>query len=69
MEWVKPIVQVEREIRERGMFMLVDPRGMKLQFFGYNQATVNRERDALRGRSQEMVKYLIALASAKGETT
>ena len=71
VEWVKPIDQVEADIRRRGVFMLVDVRGRKLKFFGYNRdyANINRLMDSLKGRTDEMVKYLIARARAKGETT
>jgi hypothetical protein len=70
MEWVKPIVQVEREIRERGMFMLVDPSNNRIMFYGYKRSTADISRiiDSLKGRSQELGKFLIALSSAKGET-
>lgn len=70
MEWVKPIDQVELEIRQKGVFLLADPVIGKLWFFGFkDQPTVNRMIDALRGRSVEMGKFLIARARAEGETT
>jgi hypothetical protein len=71
VEWVKPIDQVEADIRRNGVFLLVDVRNRKLKFFGYKRdyATINRLMDSLKGRTDEMVKYLIARARAKGETT
>jgi len=71
VEWVKPIDQVEADIRRQGVFMLVDASVGKLRFFGYKRdcITLNRLTDSLRGRTDEMVKYLIAQARAKGETT
>jgi hypothetical protein len=70
VEWVKPIGEVEREFRRRGAFMLVDARCRKLWFFHYSKSavTVNQMMDSLKGRSDEMVNFLIARASAKGET-
>lgn len=70
MEWVKPIDQVERDIRAKGVFMLVDIVERKLWFYGFkkNQSELNRTMDALKGRSTEMIKHLIALARAQGET-
>jgi hypothetical protein len=68
MDWVKPIVQLEMECRRQGVFLLVDVRRRRLQLFGYNQATLNRVQDSLKGRTDEMVNFLIALATgAKGE--
>lgn len=56
-------------MRQKGMFLLADPVGGKLWFFGCkDQPTMNRMIDALRGRSAEMGKFLIARARAEGET-
>lgn len=71
MEWVKPIDEVEADFRRRGVFLLVDFHGKKLQFFGYKKDHVEIKQmiDSLRGRSHEMVNFLIARAKGKGETT
>ena len=69
MEWVKPIDEVEADFRRAGAFLLVDPTSRKLRFYGYNQVALRRMIDGLRGRSHEMANFLIARASAKGETT
>jgi hypothetical protein len=74
MEWVKPVETLELEFRRRGVFLLVDVSGKKVRFYGYkkNCVEINQMMDQLRGRSHEMVNFLIARAkSAKneGETT
>ena len=71
MEWVKPIDEVERDIRYNGAFLLVDLRGRRLCFYGYkkDQASLNRLMDTLKGRTKEMGNFLIARARAEGETT
>lgn len=62
-----PIDQLEREVRSRGVFMLVDLSDRKLRFFGFKraQADINRATDIVKGRSDEMTKYLIARARAE----
>jgi hypothetical protein len=64
VEWVKPIDQVDADIRREGVFMLVDVDGKKLQFFGFKRdcVTLNRLMESLKGRQDEMVQYLIAQA-------
>jgi hypothetical protein len=63
MEWVKPIDQVEAELRQQGMFLLADADGKRLWFYGYkSQPTLNRVMDSLRNRRVEMVKFLTARA-------
>jgi hypothetical protein len=72
MEWVKPIDEVEAEFRRHGVFLLVDVSGRKLWFYGYKKdhTAIKRMIDSLRGRSKEMVKFLIARARVqRGETT
>lgn len=70
VEWLKPIDQVEAEIRRDGMFLLVDMNGRRLWFYGCkNQPTINRVVDSLRKRRVEMVNFLIARMRAEGETT
>jgi hypothetical protein len=69
VEWVKPIDQINFDARRQGVFMLVDFDGRRLRFFGYDQAAINRAKDATRGRIQEMVNFLIARTRAEGETT
>jgi hypothetical protein len=73
MEWVKPIDEIEVELRRCGIFMLVDVRGKRLRFYGHtrNRVTVQRLRDSLLKRSEEMGKFLIARAKylQRGETT
>jgi hypothetical protein len=73
MEWVKPIDQVEADMRRQGVFLLVDVNGRTLRFYQFSKDSV-RLKQILdyfqeKGRGQEMVKYLIARARAKGETT
>jgi len=70
VEWVKPIDEVEADFRRQGIFLLVDMDGRRLRFYGYkrNHEAVNSAVDSLKGRQDEMVKFLIARARAKGET-
>lgn len=70
MEWVKPIDEVEADFRRQGIFLLVDMSGKKLWFFQHskNKAGIKRTTDSLKGRSEEMVKFLLARASVRGET-
>jgi hypothetical protein len=70
MEWVKPIGMVEKDFRERGVFLLVDVDGKRLWFFGYKKdhSVINQMMSSMKGRHAEMVKYLTARARAKGET-
>lgn len=67
MEWVKPIDQVDADIRREGVFMLVDVDGKKLRFFGFKRdcVTINRLMESLKGRQDEMVQYLIAQARTR----
>jgi hypothetical protein len=66
VEWVKPIDEVEADFRRQGCFILVDVRAKKLKFYGFKQPVINRLMDQLRGRTHEMVNFLIARARAKG---
>jgi hypothetical protein len=71
MEWVKPIGMVERDLRYIGIFLLVDFSGKRLWFFGHkkNSVDINRAMESVKGRCDEMVKYLTARATrAEGET-
>ncbi len=71
VDWVKPIHEVEADFRGRGAFLLVDFSGRKLMFYHYSKdvVTVKQMMDSLKGRSKEMVDFLIARATgAKGET-
>ena len=67
MEWVRPIHVVEYEFRRQGVFLLVDFDGRKLWFFGFKPDTVliKQMMASLKGRSEEMVKFLTARASAR----
>jgi hypothetical protein len=49
------------------VFMLVDVDGRKLRFYGYKRdcVTINRLMESLKGRQDEMVKYLIAQARTR----
>jgi hypothetical protein len=69
MVWVKPIDQMDADIRRAGVFMLVDVDGKKLRFYGFKKdcVEINRMMDSLKGRSQEMVKYLIGVASMRSQ--
>lgn len=73
MEWVKPIDQVEADLRREGVFLLVDVNGRTLRFYQFKKDSVRLKQvmDSLKdqGRGQEMVKFLIARARAEGETT
>ena len=50
--------------------MLVDVDGRRLKFFGYKKdhTEINQMMDSMKGRSAEMVKFLLARASVRGET-
>jgi hypothetical protein len=68
MGWVMPIDQVLLNFNRKGVFLLVDARHKRLMFFGFKKdnAEINRLIDSLKGRSDEMTKYLIALLRAGG---
>lgn len=68
MEWVKPIDEVEADFRRRGAFLLVDASKRKLWFFHYSKNTtiVRQMMDSLKGRSDEMVNFLIARSRVQG---
>jgi hypothetical protein len=70
VEWVKPIGELEADFRRQGVFMLADFNAKRLRFYGYDSVVTNRLVDAVRGRTQEMVDFLVArLRVQRGETT
>jgi hypothetical protein len=70
MERLRPIHVIEYELRRQGIFMLVDFDRRRLWFYGTKgYADINRMMESLKGRGQEMVKYLTARAVQRGETT
>jgi hypothetical protein len=71
VEWVKPIDEVARDFRRQGVFLLVDARSKRIMFYGYkpDTAQMNRMIDSLKGRSNEMVTFLISTLRTEGETT
>jgi hypothetical protein len=71
VERLKPIHVLEYDMRRLGVFLLVDFDRRRLWFFGYkkNHDAINRMMEQVKGRQIEMVKFLTARASAKGETT
>jgi hypothetical protein len=68
MEWVKPIDMVLLDFHRKGVFLLVDARRKRIVFYGYKRdnAEINRMIDSMKGRSDEMTKYLIAQLRAGG---
>ena len=68
MGWVEPIDQVLLNFNRKGVFLLIDARNRRLAFFGYKKdnAEINQMIDSLKGRSDEMTKYLIAQLRAGG---
>ena len=68
MERVTPIHVLEYEFRRKGVFVLVGARRRELWFYGYKPTEIKQMIDSIRGRSEEMVKFLIARASVRGET-
>lgn len=70
MERLTPIHVMEYQFRRQGVFLLVDFDRRRLWFYGHkrNNEDINRLMDSLKGRVTEMVKFLTARASAKGET-
>jgi hypothetical protein len=73
MERLDPINLLEADLRRQGVFILVDPSSRKLWFYGYkpDMSVIRQMMASIRGRSEEMARFLIARASAKnkGETT
>jgi hypothetical protein len=71
VEWVKPIDEVARDFRRRGVFLLVDVNRKRIVFYGYksDNVQINQMIASLKGRSNEMMNYLIAQLRAEGETT
>jgi hypothetical protein len=65
-----PIHVVEHEFRCKGVFLLVDVKGRKLWFYGYkkDQTVLNQMMESLKERRDEMIKFLLARASIRGET-
>jgi len=59
---------MEYEFRKQGVFLLVDVSGRKLWFFGCKKdnTCINRMMESLKGRTDEMINFLIARARAKG---
>jgi len=70
MERMKPIHVMEYELRQLGVFLLVDFDRRRLWFFGFkkNHATINQMMEQMKGRQAEMVKFLTARALQRGET-
>lgn len=70
MERVEPIHVMEYRFRRQGVFMLVDPSRRKLWFYGYKKEhnAMRSMMVELKGRTEEMVNFLIARASVRGET-
>ncbi len=64
MEWLKPIEDVEAEFRRHGSFLLVDTNG-KLMYYASRAAKSAKLIESLKGRSAEMVNFLIARASVR----
>jgi len=66
VERVTPIHVLEYTFRCQGAFLLVDASGKRLWFFKYgnNNADIDRMMESMKGRADEMVKFL--LARAKG---
>jgi hypothetical protein len=56
---------VEEDLRSLGIFLLVDFSGKRLWFFGHkkNDVDINRAMESVKGRCDEMVKYLTACAA------
>jgi hypothetical protein len=69
MERLEPIHVMEYRLRRQGVFLLVDFDGKKLWFFGYKKdhAAIKQMMENLKGRHKEMVNFLTARASARGE--
>ena len=67
MERLTPIHVMEYQFRRQGVFLLVDFDRRRLWFFGYkkNHTAINQLMESLKGRQEEMVKFLTA-RSAKG---
>jgi hypothetical protein len=70
MERLEPIHTVEYKLRRQGVFLLVDFSGRKLWFFGFkhDQNALKQMMADLTPRRDEMIKYLTARASVRGET-
>jgi hypothetical protein len=64
MERLESIATVEYAFRRRGVFLLVDFDGKKLWFFGHkpDQVAIKQMMESMKGRTEEMVKFLIARA-------
>lgn len=63
---------MEYQFRRQGVFLLVDFDRRRLWFFGYkkNHVAINQLMESLKGRQEEMVKFLTARARVqRGETT
>lgn len=55
---------MEYEFRRQGIFLLVDVSSRKLWFYGYKKdhSVIKQMMESLKGRSDEMVDFLIARA-------
>jgi hypothetical protein len=69
VEWVIPIHVLEYRFRRQGAFLLVDVDGKKLWFlrYGKDHVAIRQMMESMKGRTDEMVKYLTARARARGE--
>ena len=69
VERLTPIHVMEYRFRRLGVFLLVDFDKRRLWFYGYKRSheDINRLMESLKGRVTEMVNFLTARASARGE--
>jgi hypothetical protein len=71
VERLTPIHVLEYKFRQQGVFLLVDVGGKKLWFhrYGKDHAVIHQMMELLKGRTDEMVKFLTARARVpRGET-
>ena len=69
MERVRATIdELEADLRRQGVFLLVDVGGRKLWFYGYkkNQGILTEMMESLKPRRDEMIRFLLARARAKG---
>jgi hypothetical protein len=67
MERLAPIHVLEYRFRRKGVFLLVDPSNRKIWFYGYkpDKDAIRKMMAEMKGRTEEMVKFLIERASFK----
>jgi hypothetical protein len=71
VEQLASIRALEYRLRTLGAIVLADPKSRRVWFYAYkpNEAALRPLVQLIKGRTGEMVDFLVARASVRGETT